>query len=289
MEITQFQTIEKIVDIPETQTLEAVLHELELGCYDLKEISYTACLDRKRIWRRVWHSSPTPTDASKSERSWRRLSKRLCYEEGFEEMKRTCAHCGMFVDDDDDILVPCQGPECRLRIYGICGVFHRRCAVALGYSGSARWQNCPWCSPTVITASNVECLSLVPEVSCAASASWVEYISWLDTGPAPDDYSMTRSQEVNYAALTIQRRWRWMHKKRKLLAASEEKLKKKLREVQRHLVERLPAGVSAKKTKGLKEIQSALMNAEIEWRELFNEDLKTLETEYICRLRRVVW
>ena len=66
-------------------------------------------------------------------------------------------------------------------------------------------------------------------------------------------------------------------------------MKKKLREVQRHLVERLPAGVSAMKTKGLKEIQSALMNAEIEWRELFNEDLKTLETEYIYRLRKVVW
>ena len=80
-----------------------------------------------------------------------------------------------------------------------------------------------------------------------------------------------------------------MHKRRELLAASEEKLKRKLREVQRHLVERLPAGVSAKKTKGLKEIKSALMNAEIEWRELFNEDLKILELEYIFRLRKVVW
>ena len=29
-------------------------------------------------------------------------------------MKRTCAYCGMF-DDDDDILVRCQGPDCSLR------------------------------------------------------------------------------------------------------------------------------------------------------------------------------
>ena len=213
MEITPFQTIEKIVDIPETQTLEAVLHELELGCYDLKEISLMACMNRMRTWRRVWHSCSNPLDASKSERSWRRFSERLCYEEEFFVMKRTCAHCGRF-EDDDDILVPCQGPECSLRSsYGICGVFHGRCAAALGFSGSARWQNCPWCPPTVITAPNLECLSLVPEVSCAASASLAEYISWLDTGPAPEDDSMTRSQEVNYAALTIQRRWRWMHKK----------------------------------------------------------------------------
>ena len=75
--------------------------------------------------------------------------------------------------------------------------------------------------------------------------------------------------------------------KRELLAASEEKLKEKLREVQRHLVERLPAGVSAKKTEGLKEIQSTLKDVEKECRELFNEDLETLEIEYICRLRRV--
>ena len=91
-------------------------------------------MSRKRIWRRVWHSCSTPLDASKSERSWRKLSKRLCYEEGFDEMKRTCAHCGMF-EEDDDILVRCQGPECSLRSYEIPGVFHGRCAEALGDSG----------------------------------------------------------------------------------------------------------------------------------------------------------
>ena len=56
----------------------------------------------------------TPSDASKSERPWRRLSKCLCYEEEFDEMKRTCAYCGMF-EDEDDILVRCQGPNCSLR------------------------------------------------------------------------------------------------------------------------------------------------------------------------------
>ena len=165
-------------------------------------------MTRMRIWRRVWHSRSTPSDASKSERSWRRLSKRLCYEECFDEMMRTCSHCGMF-EEDDDILVQCQGPECSLRPYGIPGVFYGRCAEALGFSGGARWQNCPWCPPAAVTAPIAECLSPVLEASCAASASLEEYISWLDTEPAPDEEkyfcSMTRSQEVNYAALTIQR------------------------------------------------------------------------------------
>ena len=146
-------------------------HDLELGCYDLEEISYMVCMNRKRTWKRAWHSSPNPLDASKSERSWRRLSGRLCYEECFDEMKRTCAHCGMF-EDDDDILVQCQGPECSLRPYGIPGVFHGRCAKALGFSGGARWQNCPWCPPAAITAPIAECLSPVLAASCAASASW---------------------------------------------------------------------------------------------------------------------
>ena len=70
----------------------------------------------------------------------------LCYEEVFDEMKRTCAYCGMF-EDEDDILVRCQGPDCSLRSadYEIPGVFHGRCAAVLGHSGGARWQNCPWC------------------------------------------------------------------------------------------------------------------------------------------------
>ena len=28
---------------------------------------------------------------------------------------------------------------------GVLGVFHGRCAAALGHSGGAQWQNCPWC------------------------------------------------------------------------------------------------------------------------------------------------
>ena len=93
-------------------------------------------MSRKRIWRCVWHGRSTLSDATKSERTWRRLSKFLCYEEGFAEMKRTCAYCGMF-DDEDDILVRCQGPDCSLRSadYEIPGVFHGRCAAALGHSG----------------------------------------------------------------------------------------------------------------------------------------------------------
>ena len=82
--------------------------------------------------------------SSKSERSWRRLSKWLCYEDEFDEMKRTCAYCGR-IEDEDDILVP----SCSLRSvdYELPGLFHGRCAAAFGYSGSAHWQNCPWCPP----------------------------------------------------------------------------------------------------------------------------------------------
>ena len=63
-------------------------------------------------------------------------------------MRRTCAYCGRF-EDEDDILVRCQGPNCRLRSVDneLLGLFHGRCAAALGFSGSAHWQNCPWCPP----------------------------------------------------------------------------------------------------------------------------------------------
>ena len=88
--------------------------------------------------------------------------------------------------------------------------------------------------------------------------------------------NMARSQEV--AVLTIQRRWRWMHKKIELRAANEERLRVKLREVRRHLVQRLPVGVSAKKTEGLKDVEK-------EWSLLFNEELVTLEIEIRCRSR----
>ena len=65
---------------------------------------------------------------------------------GVRRAIRTCAYCGMF-EDEDDILVRCQGPDCSLRStdYEIPGVFHGRCAAALGHSGGARWQICPWC------------------------------------------------------------------------------------------------------------------------------------------------
>ena len=85
----------------------------ELCRDDLEEICYVARMSRKRIWRCVWHGRSTPSDASKSERSWRRLSKCLCYEEEFDEMKRTCAYCGMF-EDEDDILCPLPGAGLQL-------------------------------------------------------------------------------------------------------------------------------------------------------------------------------
>ena len=126
------------------ESVETVLHEFveDLCRVDLEVICYVARMSRKRIWRRVWHGCSTPLDASKFERSWRRLSKCLCFEEEFDEMKRTCAYCGMFED-------------VRSADYELPGVFHGRCAAALGHSGSAQWQNCPWCPPATLTTTTV--------------------------------------------------------------------------------------------------------------------------------------
>ena len=56
-----------------------------------------------------------------------------CVMRRFDEMKRTCAHCGMF-EDEDDILVRWQGPDCSLRSL----VFLGRCAAAFGHTGGAQ-------------------------------------------------------------------------------------------------------------------------------------------------------
>ena len=102
-------------------------------------------------------------------------------------------------------------------------------------------------------------------------------------GPAPDveKYFISRLEEVNYAALMIQGRWRWTRKRLVLWAASEERLKEKLREVRRRLVACLPVGGSAKKkTESLKEMQSTLKAVEKEWRKHFNEELANLEIDF---------
>ena len=102
--------------------------------------------------------------------------------------------------------------------------------------------------------------------------------------------SMTRLEEMNYAALTIQRGWRWTRKRIVLRAASEERLQEKLREVRRRLVACLPVGASAKKkTESLKEMKSTLKAVEKEWRMLFNEELANLELDLCVRSRRVEW
>ena len=48
-------------------------------------------------------------------------------------------------------------------------------------------------------------------------------------------------------------------------------------------------GASAKKTEGLKDIQSTLKGVEKEWRTLFNEETEKLEIESRCRLRMITW
>ena len=74
--------------------------------------------------------------------------------------------------------------------YELPGVFHGRCAAALGHSGGAQWQNCPWCPPA----------KLVTVIGVEVSDEDENFIS------------MTRLEEMNYAALTIQRGWRWTAK-----------------------------------------------------------------------------
>jgi len=110
-----------------------------------------------------------------------------------------------------------------------------------------------------------------------------DYISWLDTGPAPDEkkyfISMTRKQEVRYAARTIQWGWKWMHKKIKKRAAYEELLQQKLRDYRQRLVGSLPVGISAVNTEYIKQIQSNLKDAEKEWRMSFNEEMRKLEID----------
>ena len=110
----EYAVAEYITPAP-MEFVEAALHEIdeELCRDDIQELCYVALTSRKRLWRRVWHGCSSPPGASKSERSWRRLSKRLCYEDRFDEMKRSCAYCGM-IEDEDDTLVCCQGAGLQL-------------------------------------------------------------------------------------------------------------------------------------------------------------------------------
>ena len=105
--------------------------------------------------------------------------------------------------------------------------------------------NCPWCLPAKLAT-----------------------VIGVDVFDQDENFiSMTRLEEMNYAALTIQRRWRWTRKRIVLRAASEERLQEKLREVRRRLVACLPVGASAKKkTESLKEMKSTLKAVEKEWR-----------------------
>ena len=89
-----------------------------------------------------------------------------------------------------------------------------------------------------------------------------------------------------YAARTIQWGREWMRKRIELRADAEKSLQKKLREVRRRFVEKLPVGDSVKKTESLKDLQSNLREIENNWRMLFNEELKKLEIESRCRSRR---
>ena len=150
-------------------------------------------------------------------------------------------------------------------------------------------------------APNVACQAhAAPAPVCGKWASEkgeVEYIASAAAGyagPAPNEekyfISMTRLEEMNYAALTIQRGRRWTRKRIVLRAASEERLQEKLREVRRRLVACLPVGASAKeKTESLRDMQSTLKAVEKDWRMIFEEELAHLELDLGVRSRRVEW
>ena len=84
----------------------------------------------------------------------------------------TCACCCMF-EDEDDILVCCQEPDCSFRSanYELSGVLHGRCAAALGHSGGARWQHCPWCPPPATVISFTEDVVGSDEEKCFISVT----------------------------------------------------------------------------------------------------------------------
>ena len=104
-------------------------------------------------------------------------------------------------------------------------------------------------------ASAVEYDAPAPDVAYRVHAAPAPVVTpapdvayWAHAAPDPEVYiasaalaldeekyfiSITRLEELNYAALTIQRGWRWTRKRILLRAASEERLEEKLREVRR--------------------------------------------------------
>ena len=102
-------------------------------------------VSQKRIWRRVWHSRSSRWDDSKSERTWRAFfgtfvlwvggSTRWSGRVFMWHVWGWRRHFGMLPGPDWSL---CSA-DCEQR-----DVFHGRCLVALGHSGGARWQICPW-------------------------------------------------------------------------------------------------------------------------------------------------
>ena len=191
-------------------------------------------------------------------------------------MKRVCVYCGMF-EDEDGILACCQGPDCSLRSahHESPGVFHGRCAAALGRSGGARWQNCPW-RPTAFRSK--------PDTATSA-------IEDLD-GSEEEKYfcSMTQLEEENYAARIIQRRWRWTRKRIEIRAAWEEKLQEKLREARRRLVAALSVGAQRQEKDGNSQGDASHLSGRggrVE--KALNKVLAILELDLRFLSRRVDW
>ena len=89
--------VSECITLAPMEFVEAALHEIdeELCRDEMDELCYVVRMGQKRIWRRVWHSHSTPSDASKSEGTWRALSARLCCKEECDEMKRACAYLGL--------------------------------------------------------------------------------------------------------------------------------------------------------------------------------------------------
>ena len=101
---------------------------------------------------------------------------------------------------------------------------------------------------------------------------------------------MTRLEEVNYAALTIERGWRWTRKRIVLGAACEERLQEKFSRAPATSRGVFASGSQRQGKDG--EPQGHAIHPEAvekDWRMIFDEELANLELDLAVRSRRVEW
>lgn len=260
--------------------------------HDESEIGYRVRWSRGRAWGQAWHGWPSPSEASTSERSWRRISALLCCRalEGYDEMRRACDYCGAW-EHDEDCLVACQGPDCSLRkADGLGGgVFHGRCATALGHLGGEPWCGCPWCprKPNEILDVGDGREENPRRSDDLEQEEGRDFDGEAATGCSddPDSSSLEGSEMITARPRSAIPR----HVREQLdnLAANlEATLQAKLQERRRRLVQALPVHASpAERTQTLLEIQACLKDAEESLRADLDEEYAELEAQFMANFR----